>query len=189
MSDLLLEPSQISFEGIQAGVTYVIEAKVQNVSMSLRKVRLIPPKTEHFQAKLSSMVSIPPGLSVTLSVYFTAPTAGRPYYDTMGVKDNTGNIMEIPLQALPPHPQFQCSPSLDFGILTLGQSTSQELTIRNTGSASGIFSLLYDQPTPLVEGESSPQADGETPSSSSPVEPVLSVSPESCRLDPGQSEK
>ena len=167
----VVRPASLLWTDYTVGDTLSAEIVVQNIDSLSRHLRLIPPVTRLFSVDTStgfpaaagtlatvkgvamppggSSSLIAPGMSVRLTVRFTAPSV-EPFSDVLTFVTE-GGTFTIPLDATVPAPEldapplFSCDPALVHDVII------QSMTVRNIG-ARGSFRILSAESLDSTDG-------------------------------------
>lgn len=139
-------PSSISFGNVTVGVTNTQTITVRNPGTATLSVTQASLSGAGFTfSGLALPLSVPPGGSSSFNMAF-APTAANGYSGSLTLINNApSSPLVIPFTGtgISTLLQLSASPaSMDFGNVTTGTSTTQSVTISNTGNSSVSISQL-----------------------------------------------
>ena len=167
--DLIVNPSEIHFDGVEAGILYTFSIRVRNVSPNPQRVRISAPKTNYFALNYIPTGPIAPGLEIQAEVECQIPQdrGMTEFLDVLVIQGNRCRI-KLPIVAQKPVPKIVFNSFLNLGVLGLGCpvsalklvlgycSVADDIqgvgTVRftNEGNAVGSFEIEYDKSLPIV---------------------------------------
>eukprot|EP00941_MAST-03F_sp_MAST-3F-sp1_P000816 g816.t1 len=128
-------PPALDFIGVEFGPLYVMTLSVQNTDSKVRRVRIIPPKTNFFRVAYFPNTAVAPGLDVQFEVEFQAAVE-KDYHDKITVISGDESI-EVPLHAYLPAPNIEFDPFCDLGVVVLNSSATKYIEFMNSGHRPG----------------------------------------------------
>ncbi len=142
---IALVPGSLNFGNVNVGASASLTAQVQNTGNADLTVSAInrctsPATSAAFTWSPAAPFTVSQGLSATLTVTY-APTAAGTDTGCLALTSNasngpTTNLAVSGMGVVPAAPKIAVSPaSLAFGNVTVGASSSMNLTISNTGNA------------------------------------------------------
>lgn len=137
----VLNISEARFEGVAAGVRYVIKVNVRNISTRGQRVRLVPPPHPEFTIRTENDIELAPGLefSAELAYYSDNPRDVESILEVAvagvgkGSMVDEGECFKVPVQAVRPGAKFVFEPVLNFGTVRPEGNCSRMLTVKNVG--------------------------------------------------------
>ena len=119
--DLVVEPSEIRFDGVEAGILYTFYIRVRNASPNPQRVRISAPKTNYFALNYIPTGPVAPGLEIQAEIECQIPqdSAMTEFLDVLVVQGNRCRI-KVPVVAQKPVPKIAFSSFLNLGVLGLG---------------------------------------------------------------------
>jgi hypothetical protein len=145
MSNLQVEPGEISFDEVKPEVLYVMTFSVRNLGSMAQRIRLQAPKSSFFALNYIPTGSIAPGLDLRAEIEFQIPScvglADLVFRDlviaTMGANDR----VEIPLRAVRPHPVVKFESIVNLGNVLLNQPLTRDVAFENVSALPTIVTL------------------------------------------------
>lgn len=157
-------PTSLNFGSVTTGSARQLGVQIVNTGTAPETINSVTVPGAPFTVDPSSQpaagTTLAPGAATTISVTFT-PTAAGTFNDTLTVAGSAGTV-SVPITgtAVVGSPHLSITPTtVDYGMVAVGQSVTQNFTISNTGSApltitkakapTGAFSTT----APLAEGQ------------------------------------
>jgi len=138
-SPFIAEPNIVMFTDYTNGV-YEIPLKLINKSSVSHKIKIIPPKTEHFSIRKvkkpsESFSNVAPGMSIIVYVIFHAPSFAE-FEDKLTIitKDNQ---FDVPIKAKWDPPVIKLINPLDCKSCWVGDKVDMVFWCMNTGGDGG----------------------------------------------------
>ena len=147
------EPEKIQFTDYEVGGEYETTISLRNITPVSRRLRLLPPRSEHFAIALVEFPGedglVAPGMSVRLTVRFL-PDSLADYQDAM-ICITEQNRFKLAIEAFRPPPTLSIPGTLDVGCALIGSQSEVSFRCTNHGGK-GKFRCLpeEDWPNPLV---------------------------------------
>lgn len=149
-SPLLVDPGELVFENAVPGTVFVMTFSIRNMTKTGQRIRLSPPKTNVFALNYIPASSVAPGLDVRAEVQCCLPEGSKHFIFTDTIVASMGpHRVEVPLMGRKPAPNFSFSPTLEFGLVAEGQTSTSTLYVENLGSVAGQISLDLDSSSQL----------------------------------------
>ena len=145
------KPAVVQFTDYEVGQVYELPLRLQNATGILRRVRVLPPASEHFSISLVKYLGedglVAPGLYCMVHVRFLPDTLAD-YEDTLHVVTEEG-LMAIPLLARRLPPNLTIPHTIDVGNCYVNDLRSVIIPCKNQGGR-GRFLLVpdYEWPEP-----------------------------------------
>ena len=145
------KPAVVQFTDYEVGQVYELPLRLQNSSGILRRLRVLPPASEHFSVSLVKYLGedglVAPGMYCMVSVRFLPDTLAD-YEDTLYVVTEQG-MMAIPLLARRLPPNLTIPHTIDVGNCYVNDLRSIIVPCKNQGGR-GRFLLVpdYEWPEP-----------------------------------------
>jgi hypothetical protein len=145
------KPAVVQFTDYEVGQVYELPLRLQNATGILRRVRVLPPASEHFSVSLVKYLGedglVAPGLYCMVHIRFLPDTLAD-YEDTLYVVTEEG-LMAIPLLARRLPPNLTIPHTIDVGNCYVNDVKSLIVNCRNQGGR-GRFLLVpdYEWPDP-----------------------------------------
>jgi len=141
-------PASVSFGNVAVGVTNTQSFTIQNAgTANLSVTQAVMAGTGFTLSGLTVPLSVVPGGSSTFSVGFT-PGAASSFTGSLTLVSNTTNsplVVALAGTGVSPILQLTVTPaSLSFGSITTGTSTTQSVTVTNSGNASVTLSQISE---------------------------------------------
>lgn len=135
-----VEPPVLNFVDYQVGLVYEIPIKVTNVAHVPKRIKFIPPTTENFTVKnvrypRDDTGDIAPGMSVTMSVVFTAPSFAD-FDDSITFVAEEASF-KVPMRARRDPPSISLVNPMDCLNSWLGDRVDMAFRCVNTGGDGG----------------------------------------------------
>ena len=130
----------MQFADYQVNAVYEMPLKVTNISRVLKRIKFIPPSSDNFTIKNSKYPSgttgdIAPGMSITMSVVFSAPSFAD-FDDAITFVAEEGSF-KVPLRARRDPPQISLVNPMDCLNSWLGDRVDMAFRCVNTGGDGG----------------------------------------------------
>ena len=145
------KPAVVQFTDYEVGQVYELPLRLQNATGILRRVRVLPPASEHFSVSLVKYLGedglVAPGLYCMVHIRFLPDTLAD-YEDTLHVVTEEG-LMAIPLLARRLPPNLTIPHTIDVGNCYVNDLRSVIIPCKNQGGR-GRFLLIpdYEWPEP-----------------------------------------
>jgi len=149
----IVEPEKIQFTDYEVGKEYETTVVFRNVTPVSRRLRLLPPRSEHFAMALVEFPGdgglVAPGMSVRLTVRFL-PDSLADYQDAL-VCITEQNRFKVVVEAFRPPPTLSIPTTLDCGCALLGAESKVTFRCTNHGGK-GRFRCLPEEewPSPMA---------------------------------------
>lgn len=139
-------PSSISFSNVSVGTTNTQTLSIRNTGTANLTISQASLAGSTFSySSLALPLTLAPGASSNLTVAFT-PTSASNFYANLSLANNsptTPLVVPISGTSVAPVLQLSASPtSLSFGSITTGTTSSQTVTLTNTGNSSVSISSI-----------------------------------------------
>ena len=150
----VVEPEKIQFTDYAVGEEYETTVSLRNVTPVSRRLRLLPPRSEHFAISLVEFPGegglVAPGMSVRLSIRFL-PDSLADYQDAL-ICITEQNRFKIVVEAFRPPPTLSIPTQLDIGCALIGSMNTVTFRCTNHGGR-GKFRCLpeEDWPHPRID--------------------------------------
>jgi hypothetical protein len=141
-------PPVVEFQGVKKGVVYILNLSVQNVSKSVKRIRLTPPSGSQFKVHHIPQGSIAPGLEIKVEVEFTM-NEDVDQHDKV-IFSSGADKLEVSLHAYIPAPKIVFDSFVNMGTVVLDNSVTAFIDITNEGHKGGSFSISYDESLPIT---------------------------------------
>jgi hypothetical protein len=137
------KPAVVQFTDYEVGQVYELPLRLQNATGILRRVRVLPPASEHFSVSLVKYLGedglVAPGLYCMVHIRFLPDTLAD-YEDTLHVATEEG-LMAIPLLARRLPPSLTIPQTIDVGPCYVNDLHSVIIPCKNQGGR-GRFLLV-----------------------------------------------
>ena len=149
----IVEPEKIQFTDYEVGKEYETTVTFRNVTPVSRRLRLLPPRSEHFAMALVEFPGdgglVAPGMSVRLTVRFL-PDSLADYQDAL-ICITEQNRFKVVVEAFRPPPTLSIPTTLDCGCALLGAESKVTFRCTNHGGK-GRFRCLPEEewPNPMA---------------------------------------
>lgn len=133
---LRIEPSEVIFDHVEAGVRYVMNISVRNITKSAQRIRFSSPKTAVFSINYIPAGAVAPGLDVVAEIECQLDDNSENYVFTDTVIVSMGKYkVEIPFMCRKPCPDVVFNPFLNLGLIPENQISISNVLFENRGSA------------------------------------------------------
>ncbi|EKX39969.1 hypothetical protein GUITHDRAFT_143127 [Guillardia theta CCMP2712] len=143
------KPQVVQFTEYEVDKTYELPLKLQNVTGILRRIRIMPPASEHFSVSLVKYLGedglVAPGMYCMVHIRFNPDTLAD-YEDTLHVVTEKG-LIAIPLLARRLPPNLTLPDVIDIGNCFVDDMKRVVIPCRNQGGK-GQFILVPDSEWP-----------------------------------------
>jgi hypothetical protein len=135
-----VEPSLVQFSDYQVNGVYEIPLKITNNSEVCKRVKFMPPATENFSMRnvkypQKDTGDVAPGMSVTVSICFSAPSFGD--FDDVLTVVTEDSSFKVPLRARREPPIISLVNPLDCLHSWIGDRVDMAFRCVNTGGDGG----------------------------------------------------
>eukprot|EP01031_Cornospumella_fuschlensis_P041120 gene41120-50166_t len=142
MSFLKVQPEEINFEDVKAGVLYVMTFSVRNTSTVAQRIRLQAPKSSFYALNYIPAGPIAPGLDLRAEIEFQIPPdVTALVFRDLVVATMGQERVEIPLRAVRPHPVIHFDSVINLGNVLLNQPIVKDIVFRNVSELSTTITL------------------------------------------------
>ena len=141
-------PPVVEFQGVKKGTVYILSLSIQNVSKTVKRIRLTPPSGSQFKVHHIPQGSIAPGLEIKAEIEFTMDD-NVDHHDKV-VFSSGPDKLEVPLHAYIPAPKIVFDSFVNMGTVVQKNSVTKFIDITNEGHKGGAFKISYDESLPIT---------------------------------------
>ncbi len=147
-AQISVTPASVSFGNVTVGVNNTQSITIRNAgTASLSVTQATLAGTGYTLSGLTVPLSVAPGGSSVFTIGFT-PTSASSFAGSLTLVNNTANsplVIALTGTGIAPILQLTVAPaSLSFGSITTGTSTTQSVTVTNSGNASVTLSQISE---------------------------------------------
>jgi hypothetical protein len=140
--ELQVDPKEVRFESVEAGVLYIMTFSVRNNTKVAQRIRIQPPHSGYFALNYIPSGSVAPGLDIRAEIECQLPTDNSDIVFTDKVVATMGNYrVEIPIYACRPYANIKFKRAIDCGNIVLHQPLTVDMTFENIGEILGQLKL------------------------------------------------
>lgn len=140
--ELQVDPKEIRFESVEAGVLYIMTFSVRNNTKVAQRIRIQPPHSGYFALNYIPSGSVAPGLDIRAEIECQLPTDNSDIVFTDKVIATMGSYrVEIPIYASRPYANIKFKRTIDCGNIVLHQPLTVDMTFENIGEIPGQLKL------------------------------------------------
>eukprot|EP01032_Pedospumella_encystans_P007939 gene7939-9469_t len=150
--ELIVEPGEIRFESVEAGVLYIMTFSIRNNTKVAQRIRIQPPHTGYFALNYIPSGSVAPGLDIRAEIECQLPTDNSDIVFTDKVIATMGSYrVEIPIYASRPYANIKFDRIFDCGNIVLHQPLTIDMLFENVGLLPGQLKLVTNGPDSYIK--------------------------------------
>ncbi|KAK9828703.1 hypothetical protein WJX72_001600 [[Myrmecia] bisecta] len=148
---LIVSPTQVNLTDIAGKTSRATTITVLNKDHKVRTLRVNAPSTKFFSLRgCPSLIRVAPGLEAAFQVVFEGGEEGvREYHDSLTVRADNGERVEVGCHAWPPQPRVHVEGNLNVGTLMHETLHQRCLQLVNTGNKGAAFQVEADASLPI----------------------------------------
>mmetsp|Transcript_101940 Transcript_101940/g.199920 ORF Transcript_101940/g.199920 Transcript_101940/m.199920 type:complete len:425 (+) Transcript_101940:52-1326(+) len=140
--ELQVDPKEIRFESVDAGVLYIMTFSVRNNTKVAQRIRIQPPHSGYFALNYIPSGAVAPGLDIRAEIECQLPTDNSDIVFTDKIVATMGSYrVEIPIYACRPYANIKFKRTIDCGNIVLHQPLTVDMNFENMGEIPGQLKL------------------------------------------------
>lgn len=140
--ELQVDPKEIRFESVEAGVLYIMTFSIRNNTKVAQRIRIQPPHSGYFALNYIPSGAVAPGLDIRAEIECQLPIDNADIVFTDKIVATMGSYrVEIPIYASRPYANIKFKRAIDCGNIVLHQPLSVDMNFENIGAIPGSIKL------------------------------------------------